>query len=333
MVVKADRTLFAHMVLIAQSKNLQIQNVLTHPLGPVPWSLPTDQGSLRKTAKAVLAKELQKHVPVAEDMPEPCAVIIDGMGLVHKLKGDNKKFSDIAQSLLATVLNEFPSAKRIDMVFDVYNDESIKNAERESRAPEACTQYKNITHGHTVRQWRIFLANSSNKTGLIHFLVSEWQHQKYRSQLHQKIIVVTSGSACYRYSSVDFQQVSELACTHEEAETRLLFHAEHIAKSGFRSVVIVCDDTDVFVLCLAYSRRLFCQLFSKHGSKIRTEFIDIGSIVIAIRNDVCTALLGLHAMTGCDTVSAFAGRGKLSALKMVQKDESVQKMFSVLGVN
>ena len=55
-VVKADRTLFAHMVLIAQSRNLQIQDVLTYPLGPVPWSLATDQGSLRKTAKAVLAK-------------------------------------------------------------------------------------------------------------------------------------------------------------------------------------------------------------------------------------------------------------------------------------
>ena len=39
----------------------------------------------------------------------------------------------------------------------------------------------------------------------------------------------------------------------------------------------------------------------------------------------------MHAFTGCDTVSAFAGRGKIGALKQMKCDESKQEVFSELG--
>ena len=34
--MKADRRLFGNMVLIAQSRKLEIRDVLSHPLGPLP---------------------------------------------------------------------------------------------------------------------------------------------------------------------------------------------------------------------------------------------------------------------------------------------------------
>ena len=36
---------------------------------------------------------------------------------------------------------------------------------------------------------------------------------------------------------------------------------------------------------------------------------------------MCQALPGLHALTGCDTVSSFAGKGKKAALDIVKADE------------
>ncbi|KAK5921267.1 hypothetical protein CgunFtcFv8_024984 [Champsocephalus gunnari] len=83
-VLKADRNLFGHMILIAQNRKLHIRDVLVHPLGPLPWALSNSDGSLRKTNKAALARELEKNVSPAEDMPEPSACIIDGMSLVQK---------------------------------------------------------------------------------------------------------------------------------------------------------------------------------------------------------------------------------------------------------
>ena len=39
----------------------------------------------------------------------------------------------------------------------------------------------------------------------------------------------------------------------------------------------------------------------------------------------------MHAFTGCDTVSAFAGKGKASALKLLLNDKKIQETFLELG--
>jgi len=60
--------------------------VLQHPLGPLPWSLATSDGSPRKTNKSSLAKEFQKNALPAEDIGKPSACIIDGISAVQKIK-------------------------------------------------------------------------------------------------------------------------------------------------------------------------------------------------------------------------------------------------------
>ena len=120
--------------------------------GTLPWALSSVDGSLRKTSKAALAKELQKNVPAAEEIPQPSACVIDGMILVQKLKGDHKKFSDVADSLFGMVLHEGVSSKRIDVIFDVYRENSIKNAERQQRGAEYGNEFRNIQANHKVQQ-------------------------------------------------------------------------------------------------------------------------------------------------------------------------------------
>ena len=151
-ILKAERNLFAQMILIAENRKLQIRDVLCHPLGPLPWSLSTADGSLRKTSKSTLAKELQKNVPAADEIPQPSACIVDGMALVQRLKGDHKKFSDVADSLFGMVLHEGSSSSRIDVISDVYRENSIKNAEREQRGSESGNEFRNIQPDHKVQQ-------------------------------------------------------------------------------------------------------------------------------------------------------------------------------------
>jgi len=47
-------------ILVAQSRQLQMSDVLAHPLGPLPWAISNGDGTLRKTNKAKLARELEK---------------------------------------------------------------------------------------------------------------------------------------------------------------------------------------------------------------------------------------------------------------------------------
>ena len=50
-VMKADRRLFGNMVLIAQSRKLEMRDVLSHPLGPLPWALSNGDGTRRKQTR------------------------------------------------------------------------------------------------------------------------------------------------------------------------------------------------------------------------------------------------------------------------------------------
>jgi len=47
-VLRADRNLFARLLVIGQSREIDLRDLLTHKLGPVPWSLATYDGSLTK---------------------------------------------------------------------------------------------------------------------------------------------------------------------------------------------------------------------------------------------------------------------------------------------
>ena len=166
-VLRADHNLFARMIIIAESRQLQMQEVLCHPLGPLPASLATSNGLPRKTNKAQLGRDLEKLVQPTVVVPTPSAYLIDGMSLIQKLKVDHLIFGEIAEMALSRVLREGEGSSRIDVVFDVYRDLSIKSVERELRSEEDFITFKNVSSGQKVKQFRSFLQNSQNKTSLI----------------------------------------------------------------------------------------------------------------------------------------------------------------------
>lgn len=51
------------------------------------------------------------------------------MSLVQKIKGDEKTFGPIANTILTFALKEATNSSRVAIVFDVYKEQSIKNAE------------------------------------------------------------------------------------------------------------------------------------------------------------------------------------------------------------
>ena len=85
-VMKADRNLFSQMILVTESRSVNMKDVPAHHLGPLPWALANADGSLRKTIKAAFGRELEKNVYPAEATPTPSTCIIDGMGLVQRMK-------------------------------------------------------------------------------------------------------------------------------------------------------------------------------------------------------------------------------------------------------
>ena len=102
--------------------------------------------------------ELEKEVLPAESIPEPSSTIIDDMILVQKMKGNEQIFAQLAESALTHILHEGVGSHRIDVVFDAYREDSIKNAERSNKRSTTGIQLRNMAPGHMIQQWRKFLS-------------------------------------------------------------------------------------------------------------------------------------------------------------------------------
>ena len=270
-------------------------------------------------------------VQAADVIPQPSACLIDDMVLVQRLKGSQKTFAEIAESLLSMALNEGTSSDRIDVVFDDYRDESIKSAERGNRGEGSGSEFCNLQADHQVKQWRTFLSSSRNKQALIVFATKEWQKEKYADKLSGKMLVVTSWREAYQLSSGVVERLTDLDSSQEEADTRLLLHAAHAARSKFAVVIIVSEDTDVLVLCLAFKSFIPSSMFIKCSSQTGVKYLDVSRIVERIGASTCKSLPGFHAFTGCDTVSAFQGREKVLVFRIMTQDQGFQEVFQGLG--
>ena len=104
--LKADKNFFSMMTLISLNRDLDMKDVLAHPLGPIPWSLACNDGTLRKTNKAAMGKILETLTLPSENISENSACVIDAMSFVQKTKGNHKTFQEVAETLFVKVLAE-----------------------------------------------------------------------------------------------------------------------------------------------------------------------------------------------------------------------------------
>jgi len=132
-------------------------------------------------------------------------------------------------------------------------------------------------------------------------------------KLQEKVLYVTCEQLCFRIAKKQL----------EEAYFSMLSMQQNLATSLLLSLL----RTHMFWLC----SKIRCRMYQKCGTKARTRFLDITKLSNALRRSVCNALIGMHAFTGCDTISAFAGRGKMTALKQMTSDKAYQEAFTELG--
>ena len=82
-ILKTDRKIFGRLYVKAQSRALNMREILKYPLGPLPWSLACTDGTLAKTNKAKLAEVPEKSAESAVDDPECTTWTFDGMAVLQ----------------------------------------------------------------------------------------------------------------------------------------------------------------------------------------------------------------------------------------------------------
>ena len=114
------------------------------------------------------------------------------------------------------------------------------------------------------------------------------------------------------------------------AITRILLLAKHTS-AVFESVIIKSPDTDVAVTCLCLLSELASNIFFLTGVGNKMRIINLKKIAENIGSRTCQALVGIHTFTGCDSTSAFYGKGKKKAFDLMTEKTAFIEAFIELG--
>ena len=229
---------------------------------------------------------------------------IDGAAAVHIFTPTTacKTFQDYADKVfLLFVRKEIENVKRLDIVWNRYVENSLKDDSRESRG-----QGKRVVSTSSIpSNWHSFLRSNENKVELFLFLA----HQIKDINIEGKQIISTAEEDVVLSSPTDTTGLAP--CSHEEADTRLLLHVAQGIRCDFDKVIIRTVDTDVVILSTANFHQLCpTELWISFGAGKHHRYIPAHQIAVNLGEEKCRALTFFHAFTGCDTVSAFFGKGK-----------------------
>ena len=98
---------------------------------------------------------------------------------------------------------------------------------------------------------------------------------------------------------------------HEEADTSIISYVKMMIDRQAKSILVACDDTDVLVLLIYFSWKWEVG----NTVQIYMKCLCDGKIYRSVEHlgEACKGIIGLHALTGCDTVSYTFKKGKSTA--------------------
>ena len=162
-----------------------------------------------------------------------------------------KTYNDFFINLWSTLSFLFKSCNRVDIVFDVYKENSIKAYQQRRRTTGEDTETIISSFDQPLRvEIAQFLSAWKNKAALQKLFI-KWVLNKVNSEQFDKPLFLgdshkENDAMCV--SSVNGLVSVErlLECTHKEADGRIPFYANHAIKiKNYGSVVIASSDTDI----------------------------------------------------------------------------------------
>ena len=159
----------------------------------------------------------------------------------------------------------------------------------------------------TPKEWQRALQSPSFKTALFRFLAFEWEKDIYAAILSDHSVHIGLDNKCYKFEhrrgSVQKVEVSELASCHEEADTRLIFHINHVLHvAPAASISVRSNDADVLILLIyhmaKYQNKPKVWIDMGLSSNNTQRYISITKLVESLEQSTVDALPGIHAFTG-----------------------------------
>lgn len=131
------------------------------------------------------------------------------------------------------------------------------------------------------------------------------------------------------YSSfqVTVTEIHSLRSDQEETDTRIVIYLHYAEKLGFKSAVVRTPDSDIFFILLIHAHELELTVYLDTGTGKHRKLINVSELADELGKDWCSTLLGFYVFSGEDCTSAFKGKGKVTPLKILQKNPKFHNAF------
>ena len=152
-----------------------------------------------------------------------------------------------------------------------------------------------------------------------------WESDKLAYQLKNRHVICIREGGAFLLSSEDgkkteITEIQELSSSQEETDSRVIISCRCGKNIGYKYIRVKSPDTDLFFILLHYAQAFTeTTILYETGKGNKKRLINMNNIAEKFSEEECSALLRLHAFTGCDTCSAFKGVGKIKPIKVLQK--------------
>ena len=311
--------LYASLYVGCQTRKGNMDEFFRHENHNFPPSL-SDHGKIRKpTSKSdfinclpELVDESYHSSVIRYSRPEVDAIIVDGPALVQmNPPKTSSTFGDYCINEIASRIKGMAeTVRRVDVVFDVYREDSRKRETRDSRGKSGEGVRISVQNDTPIfRKFNQILSIDENKSEL-NSLIADTTIELCHGV--DSVVVMTKGEDVLSNHGIERRNIEP--CAKEEADDRMFLHAMAISRAGHTKLCIISPDNDVVIIALyAFWHLDVDELWVEYGVGKDRRWLPIHTHAHQLGESVCHALLFWHAFTGCDTVSQFAGRGKKTA--------------------
>ncbi|KAG1651907.1 Craniofacial development protein 2 [Nymphon striatum] len=110
----------------------------------------------------------------------------------------------------------------------------------------------------------------------------------------------------------------DMTTTQEESDSLIIQQVAHVTDS---TVLVVADDTDIFILLLYFCHRGDISSKVLMVSPVQGRAVLDINAAVEVHKLIIPDLLAAHGLTGCDTVASCYGIGKRVALKVLRSNK------------
>ena len=232
-----------------------------------------------------------------EDIPLEAVYGIDGGALLHRVRWIiGMTFKDLAKLYVKYTRQHYRSATTL---FDGHNT-ILTNCDEHARRARARCQDVEIHESNTCPS----------------------SQEKILSKVNNKIKFI-----CFISQLVADDAQNVINCD-SDADTKIVQASINTSMKSTKTAVVVADNTDIAIMLLYHWKDQMCDFLFYTAQLQKAWSLSAVSQKINYCKD---HLLFVHAWSGCDTVSAPFGKGKVGFLKLVEKNEELKEISQIMN--